>query len=117
MKAKVHDASFSCAMDKVTRHAESAVLNVSQTFVKNARRTGAWDSNSHEKARDIAREHVRKLVGPGGWKELRGCLGQSDEGVGTVVDAALEGALAKLKAARIIQPPSEVATKTDAPIP
>lgn len=97
MKAKVHDARFHCAMDKVTTHAEAAVLDTFQSYTKAVRKTGKWDGEAAKVAKDKGLEKLKKLMGPAGMAEIKGCLGQDDEGVQGLLESALETTLVKFK--------------------
>lgn len=97
-KAKVHDARFHCAMDKLEKHAEKAVLDVGQTYVKGVRRDGKWGGEAATLAKEKARGQLLTLLGPGGRKELLECLGQDEKGLSGLIDSAIETALVKAKA-------------------
>lgn len=96
-KSKVHDARFHCAMDKLTQHAESAVLDVAQTYVAAVRREGKWSGDAAAEAKALARGKLMTLLGPTGLAEVKSCLGQSDAGLAQLVESTLEAALVKAK--------------------
>lgn len=96
-KSKVHDARFHCAMDKLTQHAESAVLDVAQTYVAAVRREGKWSGDAAAEAKALARGKLTTLLGPTGLAEVKSCLGQSDAGLAQLMESALETALVKAK--------------------
>jgi beta-lactamase superfamily II metal-dependent hydrolase len=96
-KAKVHDARFHCAMDKLTTHAERAVLDVGQTYVKAVKREGQWGGAAAQEAKGMARSRLLAMLGPGGLKELKGCLGQDEEGLQQLISGAIEAAVVAAK--------------------
>jgi hypothetical protein len=98
MKARSHDARFHCAMDKVTHHAEAAVLDTFQTYTKAVARTGSWGDEAAGEAKRRGLEKLRKLLGGSGLKELQGCLGHDEEGVAGILESGLEAAVNRLKA-------------------
>lgn len=97
LKARSHDARFHCAMDKVTRYAETAVLDTAATYTKAVRATGQWDGEAAKAAKKKGLERLRQLLGPSGLGEIKGCLGHDDDGVAGVLEAGLEQAYVKLK--------------------
>lgn len=96
-KAKVHDSRFHCAMDKLTSHAETAVLDVGQTYVKEVKRSGKWGAEPAAAAKEKAKGRFALLLGPAGLKELKSCLGQDEDGLKALIESALETALVKAK--------------------
>ena len=115
MKAKSHDASFHCAMDKISTHAEAAVLDTFQTYTKAVRKSGKWDAEAATAAKTQGMGKLQGLLGPGGVKELMGCLSQSEEGVKGLLESGLEAAVNKLKQSGQLGEPS--ATLPAAPTP
>lgn len=97
LKAKVHDASFHCAMEKLARTTEDAVLEAQQTTVKTLRKEGAWTRDTALQVRDQVFDVVRRHLGPKGWAELKGCLGTTDQVLEGRVHTMIEAAVAKLK--------------------
>lgn len=96
-KAKVHDARFHCAMDKVRAVAESSVVDVMQTYVKGVRRTGEWSDEAKAEAKTRAMALAKNRLGRAGLKELRGCLGHDDAGIEDVIAGELEQAVRRVK--------------------
>lgn len=96
-KAKVHDSRFHCAMDKITTHAEAAVMDVMQTYVKGVRKSGKWNGAAAREAKEMGRERMKQMLGPAGLKELKGCLGQDQAGVDGIIDGAMERAVVMLR--------------------
>lgn len=99
LKAKVHDASFHCAMEKLARTTEDAVLEAQQTTVKTLRKEGAWTRETALEVRDNVYDVVRRHLGPKGWAELKGCLQTTDVVLEGRVHTMIEAAVAKLKGA------------------
>lgn len=99
LKAKVHDASFHCAMEKLARTTEDAVLEAQQTAVKTLRKDGAWTRDTAVQVRDNVFAVVQRHLGPKGWAELKGCLGTTDEVLTGRVITMIEASVAKLRGA------------------
>ena len=110
MKAKGHNASFHCAMDRLTQHVEAAVLDTFQTYTKAVRKSGNWDEATAETAKAKAMEKLKSLLGPGGLKEVMGCLGQDAAGIEGLFESRLEAAVNKLKQSGHIRVPLSAAT-------
>lgn len=102
MAARVHDARFRCAMEKISTYAEIAVLEVGNLYCKEARRTEFWTNEKGVAAKVRARAVFERLVGPAGLKELQRCLGHTPDGVEAVTDGALERAVALAKYHRML---------------
>lgn len=102
MEARVHDARFHCAMKKLTTYAEIAVLEVGNLYTKELRRSEFWTKEHGAKAKERARALFKRLLGPAGLMELQRCLGHTPDGVATVMDGALERAVALAKHHRML---------------
>lgn len=101
-KAKVTNAHFKCAMDRVMAVVENAVLDVSQTYVKGVRRNGKWNGEAAKMAKERALELIIKRLGPQVLSELRQCLSHDSEGVASVIEGAVEKVVAMLKARGVL---------------
>jgi hypothetical protein len=97
LKAKVHDASFHCAIEKLARTTEDAVLEAQQTTVKTLRKEGAWTKETALQVRDNVFDVVRRHLGTKGWTELKDCLGTTDVVLEGRVHTMIESTLAKIK--------------------
>lgn len=97
LKAKTNNVRFRCAIDAVSTIAEASVLEVGQTYVKGVRRDGKWNGKAAGDARKLGLFRMREMFGPKGLKNLKGCMGQDDDGINSVLNTALELAVVKLK--------------------
>lgn len=97
LKAKVHDASFHCAMEKLARTTDDAVLEAMQTTVKTLKKDGEWTRERGLEVRDNVFGVVRRHLGPKGWAELKGCLGTTDTVLEGRVHTMIESSIARVK--------------------
>lgn len=97
IKARVKVEMFRAVMDRVTAYAETAVLDVGQTYVKGVRKSGKWDGNASRTAKERARKLIKDLVGEQSLKELQRCLKQNSGGIDRLLDGVLEQTVARMK--------------------
>lgn len=97
LKSKVHDARFHCAIEKLGRTTEDAVLEAQQTTVARLRKDDKWGAATAAGVRDDVFSVVKRHLGKKGLAELRGCLGSSDEVIDGRIRTMIESAVAKSK--------------------
>ncbi len=98
LKAKSHDASYHCAMDKVEGASLAAVEHAQQTMVDELRKDGKLSKEDAATIFDAAQDSAIKALGPRGIKEIQGCLGLDAEGVAALIQQKIEQAVHRSKA-------------------
>lgn len=100
LKAKSHDASYHCAMDKIENATTAAVRQAEQTVVAELKRDAA--KLTREDATTVfrtARDSAVAALGPRGIAEIRGCLGLDNDGVLALLGQKIEEAVHRMRTA------------------
>jgi hypothetical protein len=117
VKAKSNLALFQAVISKITSYAETAVLDVGQTYVKGVRKSGEWNGEAAQEAKKRARQLLENLVGQASLKELRKCLKQDEKGINELLDGTLEQTVAKLKKQGVLMSGGHAAAPIKSPEP
>ncbi len=94
--AKVHDARFHCATEKIAVLTSNAMAEAEQTVISKIRGTNKWNDDAKKAVKDSVVGVVKRHLGSRGLKELKGCLGHNEAGVEALIRTQIESGLAKL---------------------
>lgn len=95
LNAKVHDARFHCATEKISHFTANAIAEAEQTTVKQLKKDGKWDVEKAKTVRDSVVDVVKRHLGPQGLKELKGCLGHDEKVIEGMIRTQIESFLNK----------------------
>lgn len=96
INAKVHDARFHCATEKIAHFTQNAIAEAEQTIVKDLKaQDGKWTPEAQKAVRDNVVEVVKRHFGARGLKELKGCLGHDEKVIEGMIRTQIEATLNK----------------------
>jgi len=93
LDAKVHDARFHCATEKIAHFTENAIAEAEQTTVKTLKETKKWDADAARTVRDGVVGVVRRHLGKHGMAELKGCMGHGEDVVEGLIRTQIEATI------------------------
>ncbi len=93
LDAKVHDARFHCATEKIAHFTENAIAEAKQTTVKLLKETKKWDADAAKTVRDGVVDVVKRHLGKRGLAELKGCMGHDEKIVDGMIRTQIEATL------------------------